>query len=276
MYRNWLYFGRDSIDNLLNNYSFLLPRIRKTRQLKLNMDSKSTCVSIGKFPFDYTEEQVRDIARSVGPVLDVKLLFDELTGKSKGYAIINYGDNETASSAVRNLNYMTLPNGRFLKCSFVTDYDMSSKESVKLPPLPLGIQIHPNQNASQVISTILSNIDSNSALQILKEIKVMSIDNPESTKVLLERFPQLSLALVELGLLSNTTNQELIELTLNKRPVDLTELSLDHVRLLQSVEKLTDEEIDELDESQQEIVRKVKEEIAKGTYGEVSAVKDNA
>lgn len=176
MYRNWLYFGRDSIDNLLNNYSFLLPRIRKTRQLKLNMDSKSTCVSIGKFPFDYTEEQVRDIARSVGPVLDVKLLFDELTGKSKGYAIINYGDNETASSAVRNLNYMTLPNGRFLKCSFVTDYDMSSKESVKLPPLPLGIQIHPNQNASQVISTILSNIDSNSALQILKEIKVMSIE----------------------------------------------------------------------------------------------------
>ena len=57
--------------------------------------------------------------------------------------------------------------------------------------------------------------------------------------------------------------------------MDLTELSLDHVRLLQSVEKLTDEEIDELDESQQEIVRK-KEEIAKGTYGEVLAVKDNA
>ena len=68
----------------------------------------------------------------------MKLLFDELTGKSKGYAIINYGDNETASSAVRNLNYMTLPNGRFLKCSFVTDYDMSSKESVKLPPCHLG------------------------------------------------------------------------------------------------------------------------------------------
>ena len=233
------------------------------------MDSTSTCVSIGKFPFDYTEEQVRDIASSVGPVLDVKLLFDELTGKSKGYAIINYGDNETAASAVRNLNYMTLPNGRFLKCSFITDYDMNNSESVKLPPLPLGIQIHPNQNASQVISSILSNIDSNSALQIMKEIQTMSKKNPKSTKVLLERFPQLSLALVELGLLSNTTNQELIELTLNKKQMPLNDLTLDHVKLLQSVEKLTEEEINALDEPEQEVIRKVKEEISKGSYGEV-------
>lgn len=37
------------------------------------MDSTSTTVSIGKFPFDYTEEQVLEIARSVGPVLDLKL-----------------------------------------------------------------------------------------------------------------------------------------------------------------------------------------------------------
>ncbi|EMG46829.1 RNA15 mRNA 3'-end-processing protein RNA15 [Candida maltosa Xu316] len=238
------------------------------------MDSTSTCVSIGKFPFDYTEDQVRDIARSVGPVLDVKLLFDELTGKSKGYAIINYGDNETAASAVRNLNYMTLPNGRFLKCSFITDYDLSNKESIKLPPLPLGIQIHPNQNASQVISSILSNVDSNSALQILKEVKTMSKENPKSTKVLLERFPQLSLALVELSLLSNTTNQELIELTLNKKQVELNELSLDHVRLLQSVERLTEDEIDALDESQQKVVKQIQEEIGKGSYGEVSLKKE--
>lgn len=72
------------------------------------MDGRSTCVSIGKFPFDYTEEQVLEIARSVGPVLDIKLLFDELTGKSKGYAIVNYGDVETAGSAVMKLElYIT-------------------------------------------------------------------------------------------------------------------------------------------------------------------------
>ncbi|KAI5953363.1 hypothetical protein KGF54_002734 [Candida jiufengensis] len=235
------------------------------------MDSKSTCVSLGKFPFDYTEEQVREIAKSVGPVLDVKLLFDELTGKSKGYAIINYGDIETAGSAVRNLNYTSLPNGRFLKCSIINDYDLNSEneETIKLPPLPLGIQIHPNQNASQVISSILTNIDSNSALQILKEIKNMSIENPKGTKLLLERFPQLSLALVELGLISNTTNHELIELTLNKKQIELKELSIDHVKLLQSVNELTNEEIEELNENQQNIIKQIKEEIEKGSYGEI-------
>ncbi|KAI5953005.1 hypothetical protein CANMA_005030 [Candida margitis] len=235
------------------------------------MDNKSTCVSIGKFPFDYTEEQVLEIARSVGPVLDIKLLFDELTGKSKGYAIVNYGDIETAGSAVRNLNYTSLPNGRFLKCAIVNDYEMIGDEdsAVKLPPLPLGIQIHPNQNASQVISSILSNIDSNSALQLLKEMKNMSQENPKGTKLLLERFPQLALAMVELGLLTNTTNHELIELTLNKKPVELKSLSPDHVELLQSVYKLSDDQLSELSEAQQDIVKQVKLEIEKGSYGEI-------
>ncbi|CAI5758833.1 unnamed protein product [Candida verbasci] len=243
------------------------------------MDTKSTCVSLGKFPFDYTEDQVLDIARSVGPVLDVKLLFDDLTGKSKGYAIINYGDNETAASAVRNLNYMTLPNGRFLKCSFITDYDIgnsnnNTQDDIKLPPLPLGIQIHPTQNASQVISSILSSIDPQSRLQILKEIKTMSIENPKTTKLLLERFPQLSLALVELSMISNTTNQELIELTLNKKHVDLKTLSFEHVKLLQNIEKLKSDEINDLNEDQQEIIKKIQQEIENGSYGEVSSIKE--
>ncbi|EDK43410.1 conserved hypothetical protein [Lodderomyces elongisporus NRRL YB-4239] len=248
------------------------------------MDNKSTCVSIGKFPLDYTEEQILEIARSVGPVLDVKLLFDEMTGKSKGYAIINYGDVETAGSAVRNLNYMTLPNGRFLKCSMANESEFvngdgdgdangttsgTTAAAIKLPPLPLGIQIHPNQNASQVISLLLSNIDSNSAMQILKEIKTMSIENPKAAQLLLERFPQLALALVELGLMSNTTNQELIEMTLNKRRLELKELSIEHVNLLKSVYELTDDQISELDEDQQEIVNSVRKEIEKGSYGEI-------
>ncbi|KAI3403859.1 hypothetical protein KGF56_003289 [Candida oxycetoniae] len=233
------------------------------------MDNKSTCVSIGKFPLDYTEEQVLEIARSVGPVLDVKLLFDEMTGKSKGYAIVNYGDVETAGSAVRNLNYMTLPNGRFLKCSMVSGYNTEEESAVKLPPLPLGVQIHPNQNASQVISSLLSNIDSNSALQILKEIKTMSIENPKGAQLLLERFPQLALALVELGLITNTTNQELIEMTLNKRTIELKNLSIDHVNLLQSVYALSDDELKDLDEDQQQVVKKVKKEIEKGSYGDI-------
>lgn len=36
-------------------------------------------VYIGNIPFDHTEEQVLEIAKSVGPVIDLKLLFDPMT-----------------------------------------------------------------------------------------------------------------------------------------------------------------------------------------------------
>ncbi|KAK6464828.1 hypothetical protein DFJ63DRAFT_94440 [Scheffersomyces coipomensis] len=230
------------------------------------MDSKSTSVSIGKFPFDYTEDQVLEIAKSVGPVLDLKLLFDELTGKSKGYAIINYGDNETAASAVRNLNYMTLPNGRFLKCSFITDGEATND---RLPILPLGVQIHPNENVQTTIANLVANIDQISGMQLLREIQKMSKENPNLTRLLLEKFPQLAHALVELTLLSNTSNNELIELTLNKRQPDLNELSPAHVQLLKDVSHLTEDEIKSLDDNKREIVEKVRHEIENGTYGQI-------
>ncbi|KAK6202625.1 uncharacterized protein RJT21DRAFT_20849 [Scheffersomyces amazonensis] len=230
------------------------------------MDSNSTSVSIGKFPFDYTEDQVLEIAKSVGPVIDLKLLFDELTGKSKGYAIINYGDNETASSAVRNLNYMTLPNGRFLKCSFITDGEATND---RLPILPLGVQIHPNENVENTIANIVSSIDQTSGMELLREIKKMSKENPNLTKLLLEKFPQLAHALVELTLLSNTSNKELIELTLNKRQAELNDLSSAHVQLLKDVHNLSEEEIKGLDEAKQAIILKVKQEIDNGTYGQI-------
>lgn len=80
----------------------------------------SRVIYIGSIPFDQTEEQILDIARSVGPVVSSKLLFDKETGKSKGYAFIEYDDIETASSAVRNLNNYAIGN-RYLKCNFSSE-----------------------------------------------------------------------------------------------------------------------------------------------------------
>ncbi|ODV77383.1 uncharacterized protein CANTADRAFT_23510 [Suhomyces tanzawaensis NRRL Y-17324] len=224
-----------------------------------------TSVSIGKFPFEYSEQQVLDIAKSIGPVQDLKLMFDEMTGKSKGTAIVDYGDHETAASAVRNLNYMALPNGRFLKCAFTDE----EEERERLPPLPLGIQIQPNQTASGVISNVANSIDQASALQILKEAKKLSVDNPGMAQTLLEQFPQLSHALVELSLITSTTNRDLIELALNKRKPVLTEVTADHAKLLKDVNNLKEDELEALDESQRKVIEDIKKEISEGTYGQV-------
>lgn len=225
-------------------------------------------VYIGNIPFDYTEEQVMEIAQSVGPVSDLKLLFDPLTGKSKGYAYVRYGDHETASSAVRNLNYMNLGN-RYLKCSLSSDEQSFPEMGVaeKLPSLPLGSQIYGNQNAQQAISASLSSLDQQSAYQLMREAKRMSIENPPLMKKLLDQCPQLSHALVETSLLVNITNKDLIGLCVNRKQPVLTDLTPDHVQLLKEINALTDEELGELNDDKKQIINEIKSEMSKGSFG---------
>jgi cleavage stimulation factor subunit 2 len=229
----------------------------------------STTVNIGKFPFDYTEQQVLEIAKSVGPVELLKLMFDEMTGKSKGNAIVKFKDAETAASAVRNLDYMTLPNGRFLRCTFTSEAASASNNVEKLPMLPLGVQINTNQLPNQTISTVVSSIDANNALQVLKDAKSMTVENPRLTKLLFDSFPQLAHALVELTLLTNTSNRDLVELTLNKKQIPFTEVTIDHANLLREVAGLGDEDISSLDDAKKDIIMTLKEEIKKGSFGQV-------
>lgn len=73
----------------------------------------SKVIYIGSIPFDQTEEQimgmfceifttfllesncllidgVSDIAKSIGPVVKLEMMFDKDTGRSKGYAFVEY------------------------------------------------------------------------------------------------------------------------------------------------------------------------------------------
>lgn len=236
------------------------------------MDFEARSVYIGGIPFDHTEEQVADIAKSVGPVSDLKLLFDPVTGKSKGYAFVRYGDHETASSAVRNLNNMNIGN-RYLKCSFSSEDQafpeafMADVPNGKLPPLPLGAQLYQNQSAQQSISGVLSSLDLESAARAMKEAKTMSLENPLLMKKLLDQCPQLSHALVEMSLMTNLTNKDTIELCLNRSQPELRQLTLDHVHLLRLINDMTEEDIGVLDADKRKTVGDIKNEISKGSYG---------
>ncbi|ODV98305.1 hypothetical protein PACTADRAFT_48090 [Pachysolen tannophilus NRRL Y-2460] len=154
----------------------------------------SKVIYVGSIPYDQTEEQVLEIAKSVGPVVDLKLLFDKETGKSKGYAFVEYSDLESAQSAVRNLSRYNIGN-RTLKCNFsnettllngnnnnnnnvisgtITDsvlgdnrkkirnnkfkqlqsQSQSQSQSQTIPPLPPGIEL--SNNAQQSASDVIT------------------------------------------------------------------------------------------------------------------------
>lgn len=236
------------------------------------LSKMSVNVHIGNIPYDYTEEQVLDIAKSVGPVQDLKLLFDTTTGKSKGYAFVKYGDPETADSAVRNLNNYSIGN-RNLKCSLANDSNpfdsISMADLENLPPLPLGIQIFPNQNTSQVISSILSSLDQATAKQLIKEAKDMSSTNPLLMEKLLDRTPQLAHALIETSLLLNVIKPELVDYCINRPKPEIDRLVPKQINVLKAVKDLTEDDINDLDTSKQQVIHKLKSEINNGSFGDI-------
>lgn len=235
------------------------------------MEKNELTVYLGSIPFDYTEEQVAEIARSVGPVTDLKLMFDPSTGRSKGSAFVRYSDRETALSAVRNLNNMNVGT-RYLRCTFASDSDAFDtmpdfSAHNKLPPLPLGVQLYQGQNAQQSIASILSLLDSQTAGNMLKEAQAMSLENPVLMKKLLDQCPQLSHALVETSLMVNVSTKDLVQLCLNRHQPDLEVITYDHVQLLKQIEGLSEKEIAELDTDKQKVINDIKYEISKGSYG---------
>lgn len=225
-----------------------------------------TTVLVGKFPQEYTEEQIMSIAKSVGPVVEVKLMFDDMTGRLKGFAHIKYHDEETVRLAVRNLNYMPLANNRFLRC-VVTD-DISTDG--QLPTLPLGTQIAMNQQADRVAMDVVAAMDQTTGLKFLGDLKAMAQENPELAAVLFERYPQLALATIEASLKLGATNPDIVNLVRQLGPREIVELSPDQIHLLRQVAEMSDEDFTELGE-QAEVMRQLRDDVNQGKFGDLLA-----
>ena len=64
----------------------------------------SRVVYVGNIAFHASEKEVRDACELISPVRSLRLAADAGTGKRKGYAFVEYPDDETARSACRNLH----------------------------------------------------------------------------------------------------------------------------------------------------------------------------
>ncbi|CCF58911.1 hypothetical protein KAFR_0F03150 [Kazachstania africana CBS 2517] len=254
----------------------------------------SRIVYLGSIPYDQTEQQILDLCNNVGPVTNLKMMFDPTTGKSKGYAFIEFKDLESSASAIRNLNGYQL-GSRFLKCGYSTNNDISNMNTtstvsggnmqkndtvtnLRFSNLPPGIDVNINMTTpAMMISSELSKISKPQQLDFLQNFQAWSKENNDLAKDLLSEYPQLSYVIAELLLTngickvddltklataaSNVESQN--EPQMNRNP----DLQLKQKELLRQVLNLNDSEISVLPNNEKMTLYDLKQRAMKGDFG---------
>ncbi|PIM99748.1 putative RNA-binding protein (RRM superfamily) [Handroanthus impetiginosus] len=87
----------------------------------------SAYIFVGGIPFDLTEGDLLAIFAQYGEVVDVNLVRDKGTGKSKGFAFLAYEDQRSTNLAVDNLNGAQIL-GRIIRVDHVNKYKKLEEE----------------------------------------------------------------------------------------------------------------------------------------------------
>ncbi|KAL6497072.1 hypothetical protein OROGR_029001 [Orobanche gracilis] len=87
----------------------------------------SAYVFVGGIPFDLTEGDLLAVFSQYGEVVDVNLVRDKATGKSKGFAFLAYEDQRSTILAVDNLNGAQIL-GRVIRVDHVAKYKKLEEE----------------------------------------------------------------------------------------------------------------------------------------------------
>eukprot|EP00262_Sarcandra_glabra_P011797 TRINITY_DN2907_c0_g1_i2.p1 TRINITY_DN2907_c0_g1~~TRINITY_DN2907_c0_g1_i2.p1 ORF type:complete len:303 (+),score=63.25 TRINITY_DN2907_c0_g1_i2:282-1190(+) len=88
---------------------------------------ESAYVYVGGIPFDLTEGDLLAVFAQYGEIVDVNLVRDKGTGKSKGFAFLAYEDQRSTILAVDNLNGANLL-GRIVRVDHVSKYKKKEEE----------------------------------------------------------------------------------------------------------------------------------------------------
>jgi RNA recognition motif-containing protein len=64
----------------------------------------NTKLYVGNLSFDTTENDLQDLFQQHGPVSEVNLITDRMTGRSRGFAFVTMGTPEAAQAAITALS----------------------------------------------------------------------------------------------------------------------------------------------------------------------------
>ncbi|KAI1301582.1 RNA-binding motif protein, X-linked 2 [Halotydeus destructor] len=121
-----------------------------------NMYKDSAWIFIGGMNFELTEGDIICVFSQFGEVVNINLVRDKKTGKSKGFAFLCYEDQRSTVLAVDNLNGIKLV-GRIIRVDHVEKYkipkeDEEADEIVKklqedgCAPLKIEVRISPDKD----------------------------------------------------------------------------------------------------------------------------------
>ncbi|XP_072929259.1 cleavage stimulation factor subunit 2 [Epargyreus clarus] len=171
----------------------------KDKEEQSIMDKSMRSVFVGNIPYEATEEKLKDIFSEVGPVLSFKLVFDRETGKPKGYGFCEYKDQETALSAMRNLNGYEI-GGRALRvdnaCTEKSRMEMQALMQGPQVENPYGDAVEP-EKAPEAISKAVATLPPEQMFELMKQMKLCIQNNPNEARNMLLQNPQLAYALLQ-------------------------------------------------------------------------------
>lgn len=163
------------------------------------MDKSMRSVFVGNIPYEATEEKLKDIFCEVGPVISLKLVFDRESGKPKGYGFCEYKDQETALSAMRNLNGYEI-GGRALRvdnaCTEKSRMEMAALLQGPQVDNPYGDPCDPLMTPEIVTKTVVS-LPPEQMYELMKQMKTCFQNNPVEARNMLLQNPQLAYALLQ-------------------------------------------------------------------------------
>lgn len=64
----------------------------------------NTKLYVGNLSFDITENEVRDMVSPHGPVNEINVIMDKMTGQARGFAFVTMNTVEGAQAAIQALN----------------------------------------------------------------------------------------------------------------------------------------------------------------------------
>lgn len=64
----------------------------------------STKLYVGNLPFDITENDLRDMLSQHGPVNEINVIMDKMTGQARGFAFVTMNTREGFDAVIKGLN----------------------------------------------------------------------------------------------------------------------------------------------------------------------------
>ncbi|XKL61936.1 hypothetical protein PGB90_001769 [Kerria lacca] len=159
------------------------------------IDKTARMVFVSGISNELLEDKLKELLGKIGAVLSFKIIYDKETGKSRGCAVCEYKDQETALNAVKTLNNFEI-GGRLLK----VDHALNEKSRLEIISVMQNTRNNDqsmSEKTPETISKAVSSLPPEQMFELLKQMKQCVQNNSTEAKNMLLQNPQLAYALLQ-------------------------------------------------------------------------------